>query len=430
MKFLRWLWDIIKRFLLTPAAWTVKPPVEPPVEPQEPPVVEPPIIEPPVEPPVVEPPVEPPIVPPVEPPIVVEPPAPPIVVPPHLPPIQPNGIVLKPEWNPTQFLIPTWTDQEWLAHIIRGEARGEPEAGQIAVGNVILNRVRYDGWGDSIPKVIVARFQFTPCWNTDGTINTKFFNYDASAYMAVAKKILDGAKAIPDNYYYFSVGKARKYAQDFVQIGGHWFGKIRTVPLDAEDRLIEWGFELMMNIDPIHKGVVYAVKQFQAAMGLTVDGIVGAQTTAALNGEVIVPRIPEVEVECQCYKYCNAYPAGVGMSIAVRILAERIFKECEKKFPGSLFFLSNRTTPTPNGAIAGGYRCVKWAEERGSSASSRHVDGDALDIYGVKEGVDRKLIRAELERIALEMNTKGGVGYGAAYIVHIDTRGRKSRWAY
>ena len=29
-----------------------------------------------------------------------------------------------------------------------------------------------------------------------------------------------------------------------------------------------------------------------------------------------------------------------------------------------------------------------------------------------------------------KINTKGGVGYGARYIVHINTRGNRARWKY
>lgn len=39
---------------------------------------------------------------------------------------------------------------------------------------------------------------------------------------------------------------------------------------------------------------------------------------------------------------------------------------------------------------------------------------------------DSKL-RDKLEQIALDMNDRGGVGYGARYIVHVDVRGKKAR---
>jgi hypothetical protein len=191
------------------------------------------------------------------------------------------------------------------------------------------------------------------------------------------------------------------------------------------DPLVAWGFSDMIQ----RKGRNYAIRQFQAAMGLVVDGIEGPKTKAALSGEVIVPRISEEEMRCQCEKYCDGYPVG-HMSIGLRILAERIIREVEKDYPGASYFVTNRAHPTPNGAIAGGYRCERWNEERGGAKNSMHKSGIAMDLHGHKDGVsDAELLQA-LEDAALRINTKGGVGYGATYIVHIDTRGTKARWRY
>ena len=73
---------------------------------------------------------------------------------------------------------------------------------------------------------------------------------------------------------------------------------------EPEDRLITWGFGDLIAA----KGRPNAVKQFQAALGLAVDGDIGPKTTAALEGEVIVPRILESEMRCQCPGYCDGYP--------------------------------------------------------------------------------------------------------------------------
>ena len=56
-------------------------------------------------------------------------------------------------------------DLYWLSRIINAEAGGEPFLGKIAVGNVILNRVRCDSYPDSIYGVIFDRkygVQFSP----------------------------------------------------------------------------------------------------------------------------------------------------------------------------------------------------------------------------------------------------------------------------
>jgi hypothetical protein len=53
-----------------------------------------------------------------------------------------------------------------------------------------------------------------------------------------------------------------------------------------------------------------------------------------------------------------------------------------------------------------------------------------MDIYGQCDGVKASVIRQKIEDVALKLVTKGGVGSEGSYIVHIDTRGTKSRWEY
>ena len=74
----------------------------------------------------------------------------------------------------------------WLARIISAESRGEPLRGQIAVGNVILNRVRSKDFPNTIYGVIFQKNQFSPVMN--GTI------YDTPSWTAIcaAKMCLEG----------------------------------------------------------------------------------------------------------------------------------------------------------------------------------------------------------------------------------------------
>ena len=58
---------------------------------------------------------------------------------------------------------------ELLARIINGEARGEPYIGQVAVGAVVLNRVRDSRYPNSIAGVIYQPGAFTAV--SDGQIN-------------------------------------------------------------------------------------------------------------------------------------------------------------------------------------------------------------------------------------------------------------------
>ena len=87
----------------------------------------------------------------------------------------------------------------WLARIIHAEAQGEPLLGQIAVGNVVLNRVKSAYYPNTIYGVIFDRkygVQFSPILN--GTI------YNTPSYSATlaAKICLEGFD-ISDGAFFF-----------------------------------------------------------------------------------------------------------------------------------------------------------------------------------------------------------------------------------
>ena len=56
------------------------------------------------------------------------------------------------------------TDRDYLALTIYGEARGEKNAGRLAVGTVIRNRVKAGRFGPSYEAVCLKPQQFS-CWN-------------------------------------------------------------------------------------------------------------------------------------------------------------------------------------------------------------------------------------------------------------------------
>jgi N-acetylmuramoyl-L-alanine amidase len=89
----------------------------------------------------------------------------------------------------------------WLSRIINAESSGEPLRGKIAVGNVILNRVKSPDFPDTIYGVIFdSRWggQFEPAKN--GTIyNTP----DAESVLA-AKLCLDGASVAGTSLYFLN----------------------------------------------------------------------------------------------------------------------------------------------------------------------------------------------------------------------------------
>ncbi len=95
-------------------------------------------------------------------------------------------------------------DQEdlyWLARIISAESRGEPLLGQIAVGNVVLNRVASSQFPNTVKDVVFDdkyAIQFEPVAN--GTV------YDEPTDSAVlaAKLALEGACVVGESLYFFA----------------------------------------------------------------------------------------------------------------------------------------------------------------------------------------------------------------------------------
>lgn len=60
----------------------------------------------------------------------------------------------------------TMDELDTAVRTVLGEARGEPEEGQIAVAWVIRNRVETPGWwGESVGEVCRKPWQFS-CWNS------------------------------------------------------------------------------------------------------------------------------------------------------------------------------------------------------------------------------------------------------------------------
>ena len=89
----------------------------------------------------------------------------------------------------------------WLSRIISAESRGEPSLGQIAVGNVVLNRVRSGEFPNTIWGVIFDKkygVQFTPVAN--GTI----YNAPTESAVIAAKICLEGYSLSGDILYFYA----------------------------------------------------------------------------------------------------------------------------------------------------------------------------------------------------------------------------------
>lgn len=108
-----------------------------------------------------------------------------------------------------------------LARVISAEARGEPYIGQVAVGAVILNRVKSSSFPDTLSGVVYQPGAFT-CM-TDGQINQSVSD---SAYRA-ARDAANGWDASGGALYYYNPKKtSNKWMHSLPVIkviGSHYF---------------------------------------------------------------------------------------------------------------------------------------------------------------------------------------------------------------
>lgn len=117
---------------------------------------------------------------------------------------------------------PSYTEEDlyWLSRIISAESRGESLLGQIAVGNVVLNRVDSDRFPDTIRGVIFDckdAVQFEPVAN--GTI------YDEPTDQSVlaAELALNGTSVVGRCLYFFNPAWSQGL---WVRQNGTYYGTI------------------------------------------------------------------------------------------------------------------------------------------------------------------------------------------------------------
>lgn len=124
-------------------------------------------------------------------------------------------------------------DLRLLSALIYCEAGGEAYNGKLAVGIVVMNRVRVSAFPDTVKSVIYQRYQFGPV--TNGALNKALAEYDAgkftsqneTACVKAAKEALNGTRDITVNgktkqfgsYLFFS-GRLHGYTY---KLGHHQF---------------------------------------------------------------------------------------------------------------------------------------------------------------------------------------------------------------
>ena len=121
----------------------------------------------------------------------------------------------------------SYTDEDlyWLSRVISAESQGESLYGQIAVGNVVLNRVASSAFPNTIKSVIFDTnyaVQFEP------TANGTIYNTPTAQSVLAARLVLNGTNAVGDCMYFFnpslSAGKwIRENRTYLTTIGCHRF---------------------------------------------------------------------------------------------------------------------------------------------------------------------------------------------------------------
>lgn len=117
------------------------------------------------------------------------------------------------------------SDVQLMARAINGEARGEPYEGQVAVGAVILNRVKSPQFPNTIAGVIYQSGAFTAV--ADGQINVPIS--EGSTVYKAAQDALNGWDPTGGCIYYFNPDTATNkwiWSRPLVKtIGKHRFCK-------------------------------------------------------------------------------------------------------------------------------------------------------------------------------------------------------------
>jgi len=108
-----------------------------------------------------------------------------------------------------------------LARIISAEARGEPYAGQVAVGAVIMNRIAHPSFPDTLAGVIYQSGEFSAVWNG------QFEQPVSPASVSAARDALAGIDPTGGAVYFFNPRKTNNaflHARPVLTtIGGHRF---------------------------------------------------------------------------------------------------------------------------------------------------------------------------------------------------------------
>lgn len=102
----------------------------------------------------------------------------------------------------------TLEDLTWLYKIIEAESKGEPFEGKLAVGSVIMNRVKHPSFPNTIKEVIFDTaygVQFQPIRNNS------IYNTPSLDSVIAGKLAANGARPVGDSLYFLNPKTASSY---------------------------------------------------------------------------------------------------------------------------------------------------------------------------------------------------------------------------
>ena len=113
------------------------------------------------------------------------------------------------------------SELEWLAATIQAEAGGESYTGKLAVGSVIMNRVKSSAFPNDIKSVITQNMQFASY--RSGKVELIIANGPNSTCVSAAQEVLNGARV--GDYLFFMTKYYADYYRisEYTMIGNHAF---------------------------------------------------------------------------------------------------------------------------------------------------------------------------------------------------------------
>ena len=220
-----------------------------------------------------------------------------------------------------------------------------------------------DGISGSGTKAGIKLFQENHSLTADGIWGA---NTDAKA-VEVAKKIQEGLNK--EIKVETPIANAVEKALKAANVNSD---KIKKITAYTADLLNEKAALLAVD-GVIGDATIKAIKDYQTAHGLTVDGVVGLNTALELWGKELItpikvrdwslyPGFSRDEFVCKCGgKYCNGDTAEMDTALL------DILQKIRDKYGVTI--------------VTSGVRCPTHNRNVGGVGNSRHVNGKAADIY-------------------------------------------------